>query len=128
MLSIAWICIAVLLALWSLLVWIGHALAGLALSGAAHLGATTPGDLALRLPDWLASWLPAALMSQLESLLVTAVPLIHGALIHLPSSTGWLTAFSWLLWGLGAFMLLALGAASHALRAVWQRGRSLNPG
>ena len=59
----------------------------------------------------------------LQSALSALGPFVQQLLETMPALAGGLTLAAWLLWGLGAFVLMVLGAALHGLVALWRRER-----
>lgn len=119
--ALGWLVVLSLLALWSLAVWAMHGAAVWALSNAGQLSGAASGAQTLRLPDWLAPWVPPELMQALASLIAGFAPMIDSALQAAPSLTGGLTVASWVIWGLGTVLLLALGSSVHLLLGFWRR-------
>ena len=131
--AISWFAVFVLLALWSLAAWALHAVAvwtvsnAGAWSGAASDAASGIGEL--RLPEWLAPWVPPEVAQTLTALLSGLGPLVESLLQSAPSMAGGLTAAAWLVWGFGSALLVMLGAGLHLLIAMWhRRGGNSGPG
>lgn len=122
--ALSWILVLSLLAFWSLAVWAMQAVATWTLSQAGALGGAAPGPDGLPLPDWLTAWLPPELAQALAAMLAGVGPLVDSLLQAMPALAGGVTVLTWLLWGLGALLLLVIGAGLHGLIAVWRgRGR-----
>jgi len=70
---ISWFAVLSLLALWSLAAWALHAVAVWTVSNAGALtgaaSGATAGVAGLRLPDWLAPWVPPEVAQAMTSLL-----------------------------------------------------------
>lgn len=131
--ALSWSVVALLLAAWSLALWALHALGTWVLTQAGGLATPesgTPGPATLpALPDWLAPWLPEGWAPLLQSGLSALGPLVQQLLETMPALAGGLTLAAWLVWGLGAFVLMVLGAALHGLVALWRRDRpAAHPG
>ncbi|MGM9513612.1 hypothetical protein ACS5PK_05080 [Roseateles sp. DB2] len=110
--------VASLIALWSLVVWVLHALAAWTISNAAAL--TGEATDASALPDWLEAWVPTEITQWLGQLLTEVRPLVDGLLQAVPALEGGLTVAAWVAWGLGTVLLLLLGAGLHLLIALWR--------
>lgn len=123
--ALSWSVVALLLAVWSLALWALHALGTWVLTQAGGLAMPEAGAPATlpALPDWLAPWLPESWAPLLQSALSTLGPLVQQLLETMPALAGGLTLAAWLVWGLGAFVLMVLGAALHGLVALWRRDR-----
>lgn len=115
--ALVWLAVVMMLALWSLAAWGVHAAGVWAVSNA---GATS-GVGTLRLPEWLAVWVPEELVRLLGAMLADLAPLIDGLLQSAPLLASGLTLAMWIVWGLGALMLVAIGAALHGLVALVRR-------
>ncbi|MBK7262361.1 MAG: hypothetical protein IPI03_11055 [Rubrivivax sp.] len=123
--ALSWFLVSSLLALWSLAAWAMHAAAVWAVSNAGALtGAASEaasGAAGLRLPDWLAPWVPPEFAQALTSLLSGLAPAVESLLQAAPALAGGLTVATWVLWGLGSALLIVLGAGLHLLIAMWRR-------
>lgn len=123
--ALSWFLVSSLLALWSLAAWAIHAAAVWAVSNAGVLTGA-PSDAAsgaagLRLPEWLAPWVPPELAQALTSLLSGLGPAVESLLQATPALAGGLTVATWVLWGLSSALLIVLGAGLHLLIAMWRR-------
>ena len=118
--AFTWTIVFMLLALWSLAAWALHA-AGTwtATNAGAVTGAAS--SVELRLPDWLAPWVPPEIAQSFTSLLSGLGPLVDNLLQAAPALASGLTVATWVIWGIGSVLLVALGAGAHLLIAVWQR-------
>lgn len=119
--ALSWFGVLGLLALWSLGAWVFHAVAVWAVSNAGVLTDAASGALGLGLPAWLAPWVPPEMVQALTALLSTLAPAIDGLLQAAPALAGGLTWATWMIWGLGAALLVVLGAGLHGLIAMWRR-------
>ncbi|MDP3613679.1 MAG: hypothetical protein Q8R98_17715, partial [Rubrivivax sp.] len=119
--AISWFVVLGLLALWSLGAWAFHAVAVWAVSNAGALTGATKGVESLRLPDWLAPWVPTEIVQAMTSLLSGLAPAIESLLQTAPSLAGGLSVATWVIWGLGSVLLVLLGAGLHLLIAMWRR-------
>jgi hypothetical protein len=132
--ALSWLVVLSLLALWSLAAWAVHAVAVWAVSNAGTLtgaasdaaSGTFSGEGGLRMPEWLAPWVPPEIAQAMTSLLSGLAPVIESLLQAAPALAGGLTVATWVIWGLGSALLVLLGAGLHLLVAMWRRrgGRS----
>lgn len=107
--------------LWSLTAWAVHAFAVWSISNASALTSVAPGVEGLRLPEWLAPWMPPEIAQAMTSLLADFAPVVESLLHSAPALTGGLTVVTWVVWGLGSVLLLLLGAGLHLLISIWRR-------
>ena len=119
--AIIWFVVVALLALWSLAAWALHAVGIWTVSNAGALSGAASGVGAVRLPEWLARWVPQELSQPLTALLSGLGPVVDGLLQAAPALADGLTAASWVVWGIGSVLLVLLGAALHLLIALWRR-------
>jgi hypothetical protein len=111
-----WVLVLLLLALWSGLVWAGEALLAAVLSKA---GALSTGDWSL--PEALTAWLPVPVAEWLAGTLETLTPQLQALVGTLPWLSGGVTALAWVVWSLGALLLLGIGVAVHVAVALWRK-------
>jgi len=124
--AVTWFVVSALLALWSLGAWAVHAAATWAVANAGVLaggGSTAP----LRVPDWVAPWLPPEVAQALASMLSGFTPALEGLVHWAPALGSGLSVLVWTGWGLGAALLLVLGVAVSGTIAVVRR-RTARPG
>jgi len=119
--ALSWFLIFGLLALWSLAAWAVHAVAIWAVSNAGTLTGAASGSEGLRLPAWLASWVPPEIAQAMTSFLSGLAPVFESLLQAAPALAGGLTLATWVIWGLGSALLVLLGAGLHLLVAMWRR-------
>jgi len=125
----SWFVVCGLLALWSLGAWAFYAVAVWAVSNAGTLAGEASGVVSgavsvtegLRLPQWLAPWVPPEIVQAVTSLLSGLAPVVEGLLQAAPSLAGGLSVGTWVIWGLGSVLLVLLGAGLHLLIAMWRR-------
>lgn len=123
--AISWIVVLLLLAFWSFFVWALHAVAIWTLSNAGALTSDPSGTQGYLLPQWLAQWIPPEVVQALTSLVSDLRPMVDSLLQSAPALSGGMTVASWLLWAVGAVLLVLLGAGLHWLiAAVRRRGGS----
>lgn len=118
---LGWVVVAAILGLWSLAAWAIHGVAVWTVSNAGALTGSTSGVAGLQLPDWLSLWVPAELVQSITAMVVGLGPVIDGLLQAAPALAGGLSVVAWVVWGLGAVLLVAMGAALHAVLALWRR-------
>lgn len=119
--ALSWLAIFSLLSLWSLAAWGVNAVAVWMVSSAGTLTGSASGVEGLRLPEWMAPWVPPEIVQATTSLLSGLVPVFEGLLQAAPSLAGGLTVAAWVIWGLGSALLVLMGAGLHMLIAVWRR-------
>jgi hypothetical protein len=118
---LSWFFVFGLFALWSLTAWAVHAVAAWSVSNAGALTGVASGVEDLRLPEWLAPWVPPEIAQAMTSLLASIAPVVESLLQTAPALTGGLTVVTWVVWGLGSVLLVLLGAGLHLLIAIWRR-------
>lgn len=118
---LSWFLVFSLFALWSLTAWAVHAAAVWSVSNAGALTGVTSGVEGLRLPEWLAPWVPQEIAQVMTSLLAGFAPVVESLLQTAPALTGGLTMATWVVWGFGSVLLVLLGAGLHLLIAIWRR-------
>lgn len=118
--AIVWFVVVALLSLWSLATWALHTVAVWTVSNAGALGAGA-GFGGLRLPEWLAPWLPPEAVHVFSALLASVAPAVQTLLQATPALASGLSLAVWVVWAIGAVLLVVLGAAAHALIATWRR-------
>jgi len=115
---VGWVLVLLVLALWSSLVASGHALLVGMLSHTSALGAVD-----WSLPEWATAWLPQPVGDWLISTLETLTPQLQSLAASLPGLSGGVTVLAWVVWGLGALMLLGIGFAVHVAIALWRKSK-----
>ena len=118
---IGWFVVLSLLALWSLAAWAFHALAAWAMANAGVLAGGTASLPGLRLPDWLAPWVPPELAKLLESLAAGLAPAVEALLGWAPALAGGLSVAVWVIWAIGGALLVLCGVLLSGLVAVIRR-------
>lgn len=123
--ALSWALVFSLLALWSLAAWALHGIAVWTVSHAGALTGATSGVESLRLPEWLAPWIPPETVQAMTAWVADLAPAIDSVLRAVPLLSDGLTVVSWGVWGLGSVLLVLLGVGLHVLIAVWRsRGGS----
>ena len=126
--ALSWFFVLGLLALWSLGAWAFHALAVWAVSNAGSLSGAASGVGGIRLPDWLAPWVPPEMVQAVTSLLSGLASVVEGLLKAVPALAGGLSVATWVIWGLGSVLLILVGAGLHLLIAMGRRRSGGNTG
>ena len=119
--ALSWLLVLALVALWSLAAWGLHGIAVWAISHAGGLTGAASGAGALRLPDWLAPWVPTEVVQAVMALVSGLAPAVDSLLQAAPALAGGLGVVAWVVWAIGAVLLVLLGAALHLLIAMWRR-------
>jgi Mg/Co/Ni transporter MgtE len=119
--ALSWFVVVALLALWSLAAWALHAVAVWTVSHAGALSGAASGVGAIRLPDWLAPWVPPEIALSVSQLLAGLGPVVDSLLQAAPALAGGVAVATWVVWGIGSALLLMLGAGMHLLIALWRR-------
>jgi threonine/homoserine/homoserine lactone efflux protein len=78
----------------------------------------------LRVPDWLAPWIPPELALAFTSMLAAASPAIEAALNQAPALAGGLSVAVWAVWGVGSALIVILGLVCSRLTTVLRRRAS----
>lgn len=125
--ALSWFLIFILLALWSLATWSMNAVAMWTISSTGTLTGAASGAAGLRLPEWLAPWVPSEIAQVMASGLSGLAPIVESLLQAAPSLDGGLTMAIWVIWALGSALLVLLGAGLHLVIAMWRRGGSAGP-
>ena len=116
--AVIWGLVLLLLALWSALVWVGQALLSVVLNHAGSWGAGT-----WTLPEGLADWLPPAAQQALAEMLQSLAPPLQALLGWLPSLAGGVAMLGWVVWALGALLLVGGGVLGQMALAWWRRSQ-----
>jgi len=124
--AIGWFVVFSLLALWSLAAWAFHAVTAWTVSNAGVLAGASGAPEGLRVPDWLAPWVPPELAAALVSMVSALTPAIEAVLAWTPSLAGGLSVAVWVVWGIGSALLIVLGVVLSGVIAVLRR-RSSTP-
>ena len=119
--ALSWFLSLALLALWSVACWGLHALTVWAVASAGALAGGTAAMGTVLVPAWLGAWIPPELASEFQSLIASLAPMVQAALETVPFLSGAVSVLAWVIWGLGAVMLLALAVGAHVLIAVLKR-------
>jgi hypothetical protein len=126
--ALSWSVVFSLLTLWSLAAWAFHSIAAWTVSSAGALTGAALGVEGLRLPEWLAPWVPPEIVQAMTSLLSGLAPAVESLFQAAPALAGGLTVATWVIWGLGSVLLVLVGAGLHLLIAMWRhRGGGSGP-
>jgi len=124
--ALSWFGVFCLLALWSLAAWAFHSITAWTFSNAGVLaGGSAVASEGLRLPDWLAPWMPPELALALAAMASAVMPAIEAVLGWAPALAGGLSAAVWVVWGIGSVLLVVLGFLATGLFAVLRRRMSV---
>ena len=123
--ALSWSVTSILLALWSLAAWAFHSIAAWSVSNAGVLAEGSGEIESLRVPDWLAPWIPPELTLAFTSVLSAANPAIETALNQAPALAGGLSAAVWAVWGVGSALIVILGLVCSRLITVLRRRASV---
>ena len=118
---LSWFVVFSLLALWSLAAWAFHSITTWAASNAGVLAGGSGAALGLRVPDWLAPWIPPELSLAVASMLSALTPAIDALLGWAPALAGGLSVAVWVVWGIGSVFLVVLGFVLSGLITVLRR-------
>lgn len=124
--ALSWFAVLSLLALWSLAAWAFHAIAVWTVGNAGVLTGGAGAMEGLRMPDWLAPWVPPELSAALAAMVAGFTPAIEAMLAWAPALAGGLSVAVWVVWGVGAALLIVLGIVLSGMIAVLRR-RSAQP-
>mgnify|MGYP001757286387 FL=1 len=126
---LSWSVIALFLALWSLVVWALHAIAGWTVSNADALSGTAERVSQLPIPSWLSPWVPPDLAPWVNEAMASLAPMVDRLLQTVPALADGVTLAAWVVWGLGSALLVMVGTGLSVFIAHQRhRGRrfSLN--
>ncbi|QLA79670.1 hypothetical protein EXV95_02760 [Acidovorax sp. JMULE5] len=119
--ALNWFLSLALLALLSLACWGMHAVTVWVVSSAGALASGSAVANAILVPGWLKAWMPPELMGQWEAFVSSVGPMVQAVLEAVPALAGGVTFLAWVLWGLGAVLLVALAVGIHILIALAKR-------
>ncbi len=122
--ALNWLVVSGLLAVWSFTAWAFHAVATWSLANTGVLAGTAGAMEGLRLPDWVAPWLPPEVALAFSSTLSAFMPAVEAALNQAPALAGGLSVAVWVIWGIGSLFLIVLGLVATALIAALRRRAS----
>jgi hypothetical protein len=122
--ALNWLVVFSLLALWSLAAWAFHGIGVWTIANTDVLAGGAETVAALRLPDWLAPWVPPELALAFTSMLSTFMPAIEAVLNQAPALADGLSVAVWVVWGIGSIILVVLGFAVTGLIAMLRRRAS----
>ena len=121
LLAIAWFVVLALLSAWSICVWLLHSIAVWSATGAGSLVVQSKQIGGLALPNWVSVWVPPDLMLALKSSVSTVLPFVESAMGTLPAAAAWLSPLAWMVWGVGALLLMAIGAVIHVAMTMMKK-------
>jgi hypothetical protein len=123
--ALSWSVTFILLALWSLAAWAFHSIAAWTISNAGVLAGGSGAIESLRVPDWLAPWIPPEFALAFTSMLSAVSPAMEAALDHAPALAGGLSVAAWTVWGVGSALIVILGLVCSRLITVLRRRASV---
>jgi hypothetical protein len=123
--ALSWFVVFSLLALWSLAAWALHAITAWTVSNAGVLAGGAGATQGVRMPDWLAPWVPPELALALNSMASAFTPAIETVLGWAPALAGSLSVAVWIAWAIGSVLLIVLGFVATGLIAVLRRSASM---
>jgi hypothetical protein len=123
--ALSWSVMFILLALWSLAAWAFHSIAAWTIASTGALAGGAGAIEGLRLPDWLAPWVPPELALAFTSTLSAFMPAIEAMLKQVPALAGGLSVAVWVVWAIGGVVLVVLGLVVTGLIAVLRRRASV---
>lgn len=125
---LSWFLVFSLLALWSLAAWAFHAIGAWTVSNAGVLAGGAGAIDGLRLPGWIAAWVPPEIGSALTSMLTALTPAVEFVLGLVPALAAGLSVAVWIVWGIGSVLLIVLGFVLTGLIAVLRRRAFMRAG
>ena len=123
--ALSWSVTFILLALWSLAAWAFHSIAAWSVSNAGVLAEGSGAIESLRVPDWLANWIPPELALAVTSMPSAISPAFEAALNQAPALAGGLSVAVWAVWGIGSALIVILGLVCSRLITVLRRRASV---
>ena len=123
--ALSWSVTLILLALWSFAAWAFHSIAAWTVSNAGVLAEGSGAMERLRVPDWLAPWIPPEFALAFTSMLSALNPTIEAAINQAPALAGGLSAATWTVWGIGIALIVILGLVCSRLITVLRRRASV---
>ena len=119
--ALSWFAVLSLLALWSLAAWAFHSAAAWATSNVGAVAGVSGPVETMRVPAWLAPWIPPELAVVLTSTLSAAAPAIQTVLDWAPALAGGLSVAIWAVWAIGAVLIVLLGLVLSGTVVVLRR-------
>lgn len=123
--ALSWFAVLSLLALWSFGAWAFHSVGAWAVANAGAVAGDSGLTAVLRVPDWLAPWIPPELAQALTSMLSAVTPAIDTLLDWAPALAGGLSVAVWVVWAIGSVLLIVLGLVLSGTIAVLRRRASV---
>jgi len=119
--ALSWVVVFSLLALWSLAAWAFHSITTWTVANAGVLAEGSGVTQGLRMPDWLAPWVPPELALALDAMVSALASAIKSLVGWAPALEGGLSVAVWVVWGIGSVLLIVLGFLATALIAFLRR-------
>ena len=123
---IIWLLVLTLLSLWTLCAWLAHSLLGWSgWEAAAGQDINTVWATLVSQLGALAPWLGGEWLAPTQNLLLGMGGWLQPWIRQIPGLLQWLIPVVWVVWGLGALLLLVLGAGSSL---SWRWFKKRQPG
>jgi hypothetical protein len=122
--ALNWLVVVSLFILWSLAAWAFHSIAAWTVVNAGTLAGGLGAIEALKVPAWLAPWIPSEYTSSLNLMISSLTPAIQNVLEWAPALAGGLSIAVWTVWAIGAVLVIMLGFLVTGLIAVLRRRMS----
>ncbi len=119
--ALSWSVMLILLALWSLAAWAFHSIVAWTVSNAGELAGGQGAIESLRVPDWLAPWIPPEVALAFTAMLSALSPAIEATLNLAPALASGLSVAVWVVWGVGSALIIILGLVGSRLITVLRR-------
>lgn len=119
--ALVWVPVLMVVAGWTALCALAHALLRGLASGGAQPGAWLAWLEQWQIPLALAQWLPLDGLTALKTLITALIAWAEPWLAGMPELLGWLVPLLWLGWSVVALMLLALGVVGSVLVSALRR-------
>ena len=119
--AVIWFVVVSVFVLWSLAAWAFHSIAAWTVVNAGTLAGGLGAIEALKVPAWLAPWIPSEYTSSLNLMISSLTPAIQTVLEWVPALVGGLSIAVWTVWAIGAVLLILLGFLVTGLIALLSR-------
>lgn len=116
--ALNWFLVISLLMLWSVAAWALHSLVGWTAGNAGTLAGGAGAIEVLGMPTWLEPWIPAEYASSLYAIAAYFTPAVQAVVDWVPALAGGVSMAVWIVWSIGAVLLVLLGLLSTVLIAV----------
>lgn len=126
--ALIWCFFAILMLGWSGMAWLSAEL----VDWLVHVASTAPAGQAAQaigqwpVPGWIALWISPEVIQALQAVLLDGVGWVGAWLPSLDSLAGVINAVVWIVWAIGALILLLIAGFAHWLTGLG-RGKSSQP-